>query len=116
MRLSDYKGDEALDVLADLIDPIAEIASDREVLDILAHGKKRLDAIKIMLKNHKRSVIQVLAALDREDPDTYKVSVLTLPLKLMELLNDPEVQSLFTSAEPTADATPSGSASESREE
>ena len=32
MRLSDVRGDRTLDVIADLIDPISEIASDEEAV------------------------------------------------------------------------------------
>ena len=55
--------------------------------------------IKPMLKNHKKEVIEVLARLDRKTVEEYSenLSLLTLPMQILELINDPEVQSLFHS-------------------
>lgn len=116
MKLSEYKGDAALDLLADLIDPFCDILSDKEIAENLRTGGKKLTAVKLMIKKHKRAVVEIMAALDGKDPDTYEVGVLTLPMKLLELLNDPELMSLFTSAEQTGGAKPSGSASENTDD
>ena len=100
MRLSDYKGDAALDKLAEIIEPLAAMLSDHELQEL--SKEKKVAAIKYakpMLKNHKSEIIEILAALDDEPVETYKekVTLLTLPAKLLEFLNDPEVQALFPS-------------------
>lgn len=100
MKLSEIKGQEAIDALADLMFPATEIFSDKKVVDLLRAGDK-LKAIHAMLKGHSKAVIQMLAILDREDPETYEPSIVTLPLKLLEFLNDPEVNNLFFSQEQT---------------
>lgn len=117
MRLSDIKGEKALDVIADLIEPIADIMSDKRIAPLLQSGKAadRIRAIKIGIKEHKRSVITMLAVLHDEDPETYEPSVLTLPMQLLELLNDPEVQALFGSQAQTSEGTTYGPVSENIE-
>ena len=103
MRLSDITGERALDVLADLIDPVAEILGDKEISAALQSGKAPAKAIKLALKNHKRAVLDMMAAIDGEDPETYQPSLFVLPKRLLDLLNDPEVQQLFASQEMTSD-------------
>ena len=103
MKLSDIKGERALDVLADMIDPVAEIMSDKEIVGILRAGKSPAKAIKLSLKNHKRAVLTMMAAIDGEDPETYQPSLFVLPKRLLDLLNDPEVQRLFSSQDSTSD-------------
>lgn len=103
MKLSEIKGERALDVLADLIDPVAEIFGDKEIMTALQSGKAPAKAIKLALKNHKRAVLDMMAAIDGEDPETYQPSLFVLPKRLLDLLNDPEVQQLFSSQETTSD-------------
>lgn len=113
MKLTDIRGEAALDALADLIDPVASICSDPRIKAAI-YGSK-MSAIKIMLKDHKKSVITIMAILDGVPVEEFEVNLLTLPVKLLEILNDPEVVGLFTSAEQTVGAKPSGSASGSAE-
>lgn len=97
MKLSEIKGEAALDVLADLIEPAANILADEEIQKSVKSGEPKLLLVKKLLKSHKKEVIEILAILDGEEPETYKVSLLTLPAKLLEIINDPEIGSLFTS-------------------
>lgn len=104
-KLSEIRGENALDVLADLIDPISKITKDKKFVDFIRKGD-RLAATKVLLKEHKRSIIEVLAILNEEDPDSYEPSLLSLPAMIIELLNDPDLANLFQSGETV---TPSGS-------
>lgn len=114
MRFSEIKGEEAFDVLADIMEPAVEIFSDQTVV-AFCKSRNFLKAIQIMLKQHKKSVMTMLAIVDREDPETYEPNVLTLPIKLLEILNDPDLQQLFFWQEQTGEATSSGSATENIE-
>lgn len=111
MKLSEYEGDAALDILAELIEPVAEICADKEVAEIFRKGGSKAAAIKAIIKKHKKSITTILAVLDGKDPETYKPNLFTLPVKLLEILNDEELVKLFTFAEQTGDAKSSGSAS-----
>lgn len=113
MKLSDYKGTEALEVLADLIEPAMEIMADQAVVAAAREGKMAR-AVSAAIRNHKDAVLTVMAVLEREDPAEYaeKVNILTLPKNLLAILNDPEMQALFQSQGQKEAPKPSGSASE----
>lgn len=108
--------EEALDLFADILEPAAEIFSDKAISAALNNNEKPIKAIKIAIKNHKTALIEILARLDGKDPKDYHVGVLTLPLKAIELLNKPEVQSLFMSQAQKTDAASSGLATENIED
>ena len=114
MKLSEYQGEAALDVLADLIEPVGEIMSDKEIGEVFK--KNRFKAIGLAIKNHKNAVMQIMATIDGVPVEEYKCNVFTLPAKILELLNDPDIVQLFTYQGQTGDANSSGSASESIEE
>jgi len=112
MRLKDIQGDKALDTLADLLDPIAHIMADDKMVSIFKSGQK-LKAVQYAIKEHKTEITTILALLDGENPKEYKVNLITLPIKLMELLNDEDLQGLFQLQGLTE--TSSGSATENTE-
>ena len=114
MKLSEYQGEAALDILAGLIEPAGEIMSDKQIGDVFKEN--RFKAIGMAIKNHKRAVMQILATIDGVPVDEYKCNVFTLPAKILELLNDPDLIHLFTYQGQTGDASSSGSASENIEE
>lgn len=110
MKLSEYQGEAALDLLADMIEPAGEIMSDKEIGEVFKEN--RFKAIGLAIKNHKKAVMQILAVLDGVPVEEYKCNVFSLPVKILELLNDPELVQLFTYQGQTGDANSSGSASE----
>lgn len=111
MKLSEIKGEQALDVLADLLEPVAEIMSDKKVSTYFQTGSK-LKAVKTAIKEHKKAVIEILAVMDGEDPETYQPKVITLPMRFIEFFNDEDFVSLFPSQTQNIE-TSSGSATES---
>lgn len=108
MKLSEIQGERALDVFADILEPGAVILGDENVKELFRAGK-RLPAISHAIRSHKKEVIEIVAALDGVKPEEVKVNLLTLPIKLLELLNDPEVISLFSY--PSQTESPSGDTS-----
>lgn len=96
MRLSNIKDEQALDVLAEIIEPAAEILADDEVKRI-AREESKLKLAAYIIKTHKKSVIEIMARLDGKDPAEYSFNLLTLPKKVLEILSDPELAELFTS-------------------
>ena len=114
MRLSDIKGDRVFDVIADIIDPIANIASDETASALFKRAKlpegmtakeflleRARKAVPALLKGHKGDIITVLATIEGVSADDYRAS-LTLA-KLMqdtaELLTDEAFGELFISAQ-----------------
>lgn len=97
MKLSEIKGKDAIKTLANLMEPVAKIAGDAK-LQAAVKAKKPMPLIaKELLENWPDEVIEILALLDGADPETYEVNLLTLPMKLLEVLNDPEINTLFFS-------------------
>ena len=96
MMLSDFKDDEALDVLADILEPTAGILADEEIQKMRNAKENRIKIVAYAIRHHKQEIIEILARLDCTPVEEYHVNAVTLPIKLLELVNDPEVQILFT--------------------
>ena len=109
MKLSEYQGEAALDLLAGMIEPAGEIMSDKDLGEVFKEN--RFKAIGMAIKNHKKAVMQIMATMDGVPVDEYKCNVFSLPVKILEILNDPEMIQLFQYQGQTGDAKSSGSAS-----
>ena len=109
--------EEQLDLFAELLEPSAEIFSDKEVAKILQGKGKPITAVKLAIKNHKSAVVALLAALDGVSAEDYIVPAPpVLAVKLLNFLNDPDLQQLFTSPAQQNAAASSGSDMESTED
>lgn len=109
--------EENLDLFAELLEPCAEIFTDPEVKENAQKGETRIKAIKAAIKNHKQAVILLLAAIEGIDVDEYIVPPpLQFMRKLLEIINRPDVQELFTLQGLNDIAASSGSASENIED
>ena len=115
MKLSEIKGERALEVLADIIDPIGEIGEDEEFMTLLTKEKDYKAALKCILKKHSKSTLTIIALLNEEDVETYQPSLLELPAMVMDLLQDKDFLSLFISQEQSTEQTSSGPATENTE-
>ena len=115
MKFDELKNEQAIEALADMFDPIVEIASD-DAIKSAARSDNKILMIKLMLKNHAKSIFELMARSEGVPVDEYECSVLTLPAKLMELFNRPEFGFLFPSQSQTAEKTSSGSATENTED
>ena len=117
MRLSEFKGAEALDVVADLIAPVASIAADPEFKELFggggdAAGRVR-DCLPALLRSHKADLMAIMAAANRCTPEEYEERA-TLPSLLGDayaLLTDGELLAFFPQLAGTGPRDASGSAS-----
>lgn len=110
-QLSEIKGQDAIEVLGDILDPMVDILSDEEIQKIYMN-ERNVDVVRYIMKNHSQKVLEIMAIIDGEDIEDYNPSLLDIPIKLMQLIRDPVFAQLFTSqAQSTADA-PSGSVTE----
>lgn len=111
MKINEIKNEQAIELLADMFDPIAEIATDTEVVSA-ARLNNKIDTVKLILKNHSRAVFELMAMSEGIPVDEYECDVLTLPVKLVELFNRPEFTFLFQSQGQKMGETSFGSAME----
>lgn len=107
--------EEKLELFADLLEPVTDILSDPEVAQAW-RTEKTVAAIRKTVKGHKREIIAVLALIEGISPDEYEINGLALLLKLIDLLNRPDVKQmvdgLFTLQDRIDAAAPSGPATE----
>lgn len=112
MKLSDFENEDALDLLAAIIEPAAEIMGDPKVVQLYKE-KPMLFVVAEILKNHKKSAMEIVAAMHGKEPDECKFNVITLTKDVLDILNDPEILQVFSSQSQMTDEKPSGSATES---
>ncbi len=114
MRLTDFKGEEAIDVLAEIMLPFSVIINDEEFQKRFKANIPRLEMASFVLKEHKKEILDMYEPLTKESRNE------ATPTKLIQLIldivNDPELRSLFTSQGQTEALRPSGSATENTEE
>lgn len=118
-RLQDIKGLEAIDVLADLLDPITELVKKPEILKVIdENGLNDIETIKALIKGGKMEVLQILAILDGRPIEEFleTFDILTLPVMLYQTFNDDALQAVFTSQGQNEAVKSSGLAMESTEE
>ena len=116
MKITEIENEEALDLLADIIEPASEIFTDAEVREEARNGKNRVKLVKLILKNHKTGIIQILARLDGKQVNEYHANIIVMTKQILEMLNDKDLMEVFISQGQTMDSTFSGSATENTEE
>jgi len=94
-KLSEIKGEEAIDVLAEILVPITTIANDEEVKNGFETSVAM--CVSIALKKHKDEVLDVLSVIDGTNKEEFveNLNLLTLPTMMIDVLNEPMVQELF---------------------
>lgn len=127
MKLSDIHGERVFDVIADIIDPIANIAEDEKASTIFRREKlpegitvkkfamqRARKALPVLLKDHKGDIIAILAAIEGVSAESYKgaLNLVKLMRDAAELLTDDAFTALFLSAQ---SGKSSGSAQENTE-
>lgn len=93
-RLSDYKGDEAIELWADLLDPLTEILTDPEVASVTKQGLPPIVIAKTILKKHKIAAADILLRIDPEPLDGINI-VMRLVNILVEVGERSELKSFF---------------------
>lgn len=114
MKLSDIKGADVFDVIADCIVPITNIAADEKAMalfkkqvvpegtDVRAVAIKRLAAgVPPLMRDHKDDLVAILAAVNLTPVDEYakELTLGKLITDLADLIGDPMFADFFTSAD-----------------
>lgn len=95
MKLQNFENENAIELIADIIEPFSKIAQDKKLVELIKSGDK-LKAVQYGLKQHKSTIIEILAILDGTPVNEYKCNVLTITKELLELLNNKELIEVFT--------------------
>lgn len=107
MKLSELKGERAIEVIADLIAPVTSIATDQKNLSIFkAKGngerskeevaKDMSEKIPVLLKTHKKDVLDILCVFN-PDVKPEEMSIFDIINGVSDLLSDKDFMSLFLS-------------------
>lgn len=115
MKISEYKGEEAIELIADILEPLTVILQNDEIRGIASKGAGNLELVRAILKHGKKEVLEILAIIDGENPETYQPNIFVLPKRLIELFSQPEMRELFISQAQKKDDIHSGSATENIE-
>lgn len=105
MRLSDVTGERTIDVVADIVGPVARIAQDEKASALFApeetpkgmtprqfFAKRIEESLPSLLKGHKQDLIDIIAAINGVKPEEYaKILNLAVLMKdVIELVTDEE--------------------------
>ena len=122
MKLSEFKGERAIEVIADLIEPIANIAADQKNLQLFVNEKREgetdaefgvrevKEKIPKLLKTHKKDIITILSVLNEKDANDF--NMIDIIKGTTDLINDEEFKRLFLSANDKGEQKPRTESSE----
>lgn len=126
LKLAEITQEQGLDIIADILVPVMNIAEDEKAREFFAVEKtkegesviqaaiRRVGAcLPALIKSHKDDLIAIMAALNCKSIDEYKneKGFVGLVKDVIALSKDEDLQGLFTSAESGNSEIPSGSAS-----
>ena len=115
MKLSDFKGEEAIEVLADIMEPASVIMSDPDVQRMITHkGNSYLKIASYILKEHPKDILNMYEPLTKESKE--EATPPKLIRLILDIINDEELRSLFSSQSPDEALKSSGSATENTED
>jgi transposase len=110
MKLSEIRGERVFDVVADLIEPVAEIAQDKDAARLFKREKcpegteprefairKIEECMPKLIRNHKGELCAILGAIEGVSKEEYaeNVTMMRLMKDIVELLNDDEFTAFF---------------------
>lgn len=95
-RLSDYKGDEAMILWADLLDICIEVFGDPEVIQLLRAKKPALLTAKELVQKYPTNIGKILLRIDPTPLNGLNI-VTRLAGLIKEVTEDPDIQSFFVS-------------------
>lgn len=95
-KLSEVKGEEALDVLADILEPITVIANDEEVR--AGFDTNVAKCVSVALKKYKKEILAIFASINGKSVEetSEEIDLLSLPSYIVDVLTEPAIQRLFT--------------------
>lgn len=116
-RLSDYKGEEAIDLWADLIDPLITIMTDEKVVKkFQEQGTPIVKTASFIVKEHKKEVAEILTRIDEKEITGTNFPTRAVNL-ILDIINSEEAKGFFDLANSgVTSQTSSGFATENTEQ
>ena len=100
---------DKLDLLAELIEPVGELLSDKQALAAWRDGDRR-GGLRQLIRGHKGAIVEILARLEGREPADYQIDGGALLLKLLAKWSEMRelAEALFPLPAQSADAGRSG--------
>ena len=114
-KLGDYKNEEAIELWADLLEPIGEILQNKEVAKVYKAKGNPVQIAKAILKENPKAATQILLRIDPTPIDGLNV-VVRLVEVLMEFERSEDLKGFFGFAGTVTDSASSGSATANTED
>lgn len=110
MKLSDIKGDRLFDLMAEITEPLCEIASDDALMQGIGADSEQGEGTRAyairkvrsivprLMKDHRQSLVRVLAALKGVTPCEYLegLTLASLLEDVYDMLNDEDLPSFLS--------------------
>ena len=93
MRLSEFKDEKAIEVVASLLIPIGNIVANPANKEAKDGGV--LKFASEMLKNNTKDAMEILAILADEPVESYTCTAATVLKDMLNVLSDPDLLELF---------------------
>lgn len=114
MNLSDYKNEDAIELLADIIEPASVIFQDKDLQFVSKQGNT-FKLVRLAMKKHSKEIMEVLARVDGVNVEEYSITAPQILIKLTKLMSDKDMMSFFGLQESEKNGS-SGYATENTEE
>ena len=113
-KLSEYRGEDALDILAELMTPATNIIQDVDVQNYFnSENKKLADVATTIIRKYKKDILHILSTLN--EGEEYNPNVFELLSDVIDILSDEVLVSFFDMQAQKIGAEPFGSATENTE-
>ena len=79
--LTDFKGEAALDLVANIIEPVSVLVADEKVKDMISGELDGVGIAKLtsyLLKEHKKEILEILAATEGKKPSECEFTLKSL--------------------------------------
>lgn len=117
MKLAEYKNEDAINLLADLLDPIGELFTDKAVVAVFKNKEaSQIEQIQTMLRSNPKAIIKMFAILDSKPVEEVSYSIPEMIAKLYEIMQDTDLTSFFKSQAQNEAQQSSGPATETIKE
>lgn len=96
-KLSDYQGSDAIELWADLLDPVTEIMADDQIKALARSKASRGDIIKAIMNRHASETEKMLLRIDPEPLDGLNIVTRLLSI-LADIGSNEDIRSFFAYA------------------
>jgi len=93
-KLLATRGEEGLELLADILGPVTVIFNDGKFKELTKKGDK-LSAVQYVLKYYPGDVLYVMAKANGMDQSEYNPNPVELISDVLKFLNDPDMANFF---------------------